>query len=100
MLFYEGRKKTPLDEELSERFKELMIKDSEEEPSERKNSIVEIEDESDEEKHDVPSNNQMTLRHDEEFPMRIPEMETENIHHRDVSGNDLSESHIPDTSLR
>ena len=75
-----------------------MIRDSEEEPSERKNIIVEIEDESDEEKHDVPSNNQMTLRHDEEFPMRIPEMETEGIHRRDVSGNDLSERHVPDTS--
>ena len=49
-----------------------MVKDSEEEPSKRKNIIVEVEDDSDEEKLDTPSNNQMTLRHDDEFPMRIP----------------------------
>ena len=49
-----------------------MIKDSEEEPSEWKNIIVEVEDDSGEEKLDMPSNNQMTLRHDEEFPIRIP----------------------------
>ena len=75
-----------------------MIKDSEEEPSERKNIFVEIEDDSDEEKLDTPSNNQMTLKHDEEFPMRIPEMETEDIHQRAVSGNDLSERHVPESS--
>ena len=75
-----------------------MIKDSEEEPPERKNIIVEIEDESDEENHDMPSNNQMNLRHDEEFPMRIPKMETEDIHQRDVSGNDLSERHVQESS--
>ena len=33
VVFYEGNKKTPLADELSERFKELMIRDSEEEPS-------------------------------------------------------------------
>ena len=53
-----------------------MLRDSEEESSERRNIIMESEDDSDVEKLDMPSNNQMILRHDEEFPMRIPEMET------------------------
>ena len=59
---------------------------------------MEREDDSDEENHEMPSNNQMILRHDEEFPMRILEMETEDVHQRANSGNNLSDRHVPESS--
>ena len=40
----------------------------------------------------------MIPRHDEEFPMRIPEMETEDVHQRANFGNDLSARHVPESS--
>ena len=44
----------------------------------------------------LPSNNQMTLRHDEEFPMRnhVMNQDSQNIHHDEVSENvERSHSH-------
>ena len=73
-----------------------MIKYSEKESSKVNNSIINLEDESDDEKQALPSNNQMTLRHDEEFPMRnhVLNQDSENTHHDDVSENvEHSHSH-------
>ena len=58
VVFYEGNKKVLLNDDLSDRFKELMIKDSEKGSSKGNNSIIQIEDESDDEKQPMLSNNQ------------------------------------------
>lgn len=57
VVFYEGNKKVPLNAELSNRFKELMIKDFEQESYQGNNYIIHLEDESDEERQSLPTNN-------------------------------------------
>ena len=61
VVFYEGNKKTPPIDELSERFKELLLRDSKEESSERRNITMESEDDSDVEKLEKPSNNKAAI---------------------------------------
>ena len=76
-----------------------MIKDSEQESQQGNNSVINLEEESDEERQPLPSNNQMTLRHDEEFPMRNLEMDqdTENLHHEEVTEQEDVVNHVSDT---
>ena len=66
-----------------------MIRDSEQESSKVNNSIINVEDDSDDEKQALPSNNQMTPLHDEEFPMRnhVVIQDSEDDHHVEVSEN-------------
>lgn len=75
VVFYETKQGGVAETHLQERFKELMIKDSEKNAPIGKEPIVSIWDDSDDEKlKDKPSNNQMTLPHDEEFPSKNFEM--------------------------
>ena len=71
VIFYETKLGEVIETNLHKRFKELMIKDSEESAPDGKKLVVTIEVDSDDEKpRDRPSNNQMTLKHDEEFPAK------------------------------
>lgn len=71
VIFHEYKQTEVAENNLHKQFKELMIKDSEEETPSGGKPIVTWEDDSDDEKPlERPSNNQMTLKNDEEIPAK------------------------------
>lgn len=75
VVFHETKQTEVAENNLHKQFKELMIKVSEEQTPSGGKPIVTLEDDSDDEKpSERHSNNQMTLKHDEEFPAKNSEM--------------------------
>ena len=91
VVFLENNKEEPSEDDISERFKTLELGESSKTDLVEKAPIINLEYESDDEQPARPNNNKMTLRHDEEFPIRN-DLETPDDCHLKVSEKQLSDS--------